>query len=87
AMHLGRSLARTKKTAAQATLSGIDRRTNIAGAFAALDPASAAGRHIVLVDDVITTGSTTDALARLLKNSGALSVWALTLAYGHPMHD
>jgi len=76
---------RTKKTEAQAQLSGIDRYTNIAGAFELTAPEAVRGKHVVLLDDVITTGSTTDALARLFKKSGALSVWALTIAYGHPV--
>ncbi len=83
---LSRSLSRTKKTAAQATLSGTDRRTNIAGAFELSSPEAVSGQHVVLVDDVITTGSTTDALAQLLKEAGSISVWALTIAYGHPVH-
>ncbi|MBI2637164.1 MAG: ComF family protein [Parcubacteria group bacterium] len=83
---LSRSLSRTKKTAAQATLSGTDRRTNIAAAFELSDPEAVSGQHVVLVDDVITTGSTADALAQLLKEAGSISVWALTIAYGHPAH-
>ena len=83
---LSHSLSRTKKTAAQATLSGTDRRTNIAGAFELSDPESVSDRHMALIDDVITTGSTTDALAQLLKEAGSISVWALTIAYGHPVH-
>ena len=49
------------------------------------DKAAIKGKHIVLVDDVITTGNTADNCAKLLKQAGAKSVWALTIAYGHPI--
>ncbi|MEK7189128.1 MAG: phosphoribosyltransferase family protein [Patescibacteria group bacterium] len=82
-------LKRTKKTHAQAQLSGVDRSTNMSGAFS-LDGSEreqTRGQHIVVIDDVITTGSTMEEAARLLKSAGALSVWGLTIAYGHPVHD
>lgn len=82
---LSQSAQRAKKTAAQAQLSGVDRRTNIADAFTLAGSEAVQGKHVVLVDDVITTGSTADALAQLLKQAGATSVWALTIAYGHPI--
>ncbi|MBI2050622.1 MAG: ComF family protein [Parcubacteria group bacterium] len=85
---MGKLLARVKKTSAQAKLSGVDRSTNMAGAFAlvASEYRRAAGKHVVVVDDVITTGRTMEEAARLLKNAGAASVWGLTVAYGHPVH-
>jgi len=39
----------------------------------------------LIIDDVITTGSTCDSLARLLKENQAASVWALAVAFGHPL--
>lgn len=78
-------IERTRATAAQATLAGSDRHTNIKDAFIlSCPPGDVAGKDFLLVDDVITTGSTCEAMARLLKNAGAGAVWALTIAYGHP---
>lgn len=77
---------RTRHTAPQATLTGSDRLTNIKQAFALVkDAGSIANKNFLIVDDVITTGSTCEALARLLKTNGALSVWALSIAFGHPL--
>lgn len=76
-------LARTKPTAAQAKLSGTDRLTNLRDAFVlTIPPNDVAGKHVLLIDDVLTTGSTAEAAARALRQAGAASVWALTLAYG-----
>jgi len=83
--HIIDIVERAKKTTAQATLSGTDRTINISNAFALNQKISVKHKHIVLVDDVITTASTSDECARLLKNAGCTSVWALTIAYGHPI--
>jgi len=83
--HIVNFLKRAKKTSAQATLSGLDRSTNISDAFVLNEAHNIQGKHIVIVDDVITTGSTIDAAAKLFKDAGAESVWALTICYGHPV--
>jgi ComF family protein len=61
----------------QARLKKQQRKKNIRGAFSLRRPIDA--RHIALVDDVVTTGSTVTELARLLKRSGVerVDVWAL----------
>ena len=55
----------------------------MAGAFDVRDRNSVAGKTIILVDDVLTTGSTADACARTLKRAGAARVelvtWALVV--------
>ena len=84
-------LERAKKTEAQATLGTLDRRYNAKGAFVLRKNsptdiiAKIKGSHIAIIDDVITAGSTADECARVLKCAGAASVWALTIAYGHPV--
>ena len=79
-------IQRTKKTTAQASLHGVDRITNIQDAFVLNQSADQIrGKNFIIIDDVITTGGTTDTMALLLKRSYAKSVWALTVAYGHPL--
>lgn len=75
-------LERTRATTSQVGLSRSQRQRNVAGAFA-VPPrlaARARGRKIVLVDDVITTGSTVGACARALRRAGAARVDVLALA-------
>lgn len=63
----------------QASLEGAARRRNVRGAFAA-DARVVAGRSVLVVDDVMTTGATLDALARELKRAGAVRVENVVLA-------
>lgn len=74
--HAG-SVSRIRATANQHQLSARLRRGNLKGAFRV--EFSAAGRHMVIVDDVVTTGSTVAEIARLLKQQGAatIQVWCL----------
>lgn len=73
------ALIRTKATAPQVGLSAQDRRTNVEGAFRCADN-RLDGSQILLIDDVYTTGSTLEAAAAALREGGAASVWAYTLA-------
>ncbi len=76
-----RSAVRRKKpTPAQAGLTGAERRVNVAGAFEVNQPKHVEGRHVLLIDDVLTTGATASACARALKRAGARRVTVLTLA-------
>ena len=75
-----RLLRRLRSTASQASLSNTSRRRNVAAAFACRRPDRAAGRKILLIDDVMTTGSTAAACALALKRAGAARVSLLTLA-------
>jgi len=75
-----KALVRLRHTAPQARGAGAEaRRANVAGAFRAGADA-VAGRSVLLVDDVATTGATLSACASALKEAGAASVWALTFA-------
>lgn len=69
---------RQRKTAAQATLSRDERGPNVAGAFVA--DRAVFGTHLCIVDDVVTTGATLNALAHELKLAGAASVIAFAVA-------
>ena len=67
-------LTRTRRTPPLKGMSALQRRKAVAGAFRVRDPAAIAGKTIVLVDDVLTTGSTAQACARALKRAGAARV-------------
>lgn len=60
------------------------RQTNVQGAYRPLPRAKIAGRRFLLVDDVLTTGSTMSACANTLLEAGAVSVVCASLAGGHP---
>ena len=74
------ALVRRKDTTPQTGLSAASRRSNVAGAFAVRRRAQVAGRVVVLVDDVMTTGATARACARVLREAGAREVRLLTVA-------
>lgn len=71
-------------TRAQSGVSPHDRAENIRGAFAIADPALAEGRHIGLVDDVMTSGHTLEELAATFKRFGAVRVTNLVFARTPP---
>jgi ComF family protein len=68
------TLRRRKRTAALKGMTPSQRRREVAGAFAIASPKAVAGRNIILVDDVLTTGSTAKACAKALRRAGASRV-------------
>jgi ComF family protein len=76
------ALRRVRRTISQVGLSPDQRRRNIAGAFKVPNSRAraVAGKSIVLIDDVISTGATADACARALRRAGAARVDVLALA-------
>ncbi len=75
-----RNLCRVRWTEPQVSLAAAERVQNVRGAFAVTDAASVAGRRVILVDDVFTTGSTVEECARTLKRAGAEAVFVVTAA-------
>lgn len=75
-----RVLARQRSTESQAGLSPRQRRQNLRGAFFVPEPERVAGRHILLVDDIYTTGATARVCSKVLLAAGAASVWVATVA-------
>jgi ComF family protein len=75
------ALVRSRATKSQGEMaSARARRRNVLGVFKVPDPAPVQGRHVLVVDDVLTTGATADACARALKRAGAARVEILALA-------
>ena len=76
------ALKRIKATAQQVGLSQVERAENVQGAFRVPNDrkAEVAGRRLILVDDVLTSGATSDACARALLRAGAQSVDLLVFA-------
>jgi len=79
-----RLTARVRETVAQSSVAPEQRQRNIAGAFAVPDAALVRGRHIGIVDDVMTSGGTLDELAATLKHHGAARVSNLVFARTPP---
>jgi ComF family protein len=74
------ALKRVRATMQQVGLSKAQRADNVQGAFRAPDKATVAGRRLVLVDDVLTSGATVDTCARALLRAGAAQVDVLVFA-------
>ncbi len=75
-----RILRRTRATLPQINLSAAERIANVRGAFGVTDPDFLQGKRVILVDDVLTTGSTVGECARMLIGAGAAGVHVVTIA-------
>lgn len=73
-------LARPVPATPQTELSAAARRASVRGAFTLRRPELVAGRHVIIVDDILTTGSTAGACALALRKGGAAAVGVLTVA-------
>jgi ComF family protein len=74
------TLMRHRATESQAGLTSRERRLNVRAAFKVSDPAAVDSKHILLIDDILTTGATARSAAQALLRAGAASVWVATLA-------
>ncbi len=75
-----RILERRRETQSQIGLTRHQRRENLRGSFAVVRPEEIAGREVLLVDDVFTTGTTVSECARVLRRAGASKVFVATVA-------
>ncbi len=73
------ALIRTAPAPPQTTLSRKERLNNLRGAFSIPHPESITGRHILLIDDVFTTGTTVNVCAKTLRKAGSGHVFVFTL--------
>jgi len=73
-------LERVRYTTTQTAFDRVERMENLHGAFRLRKKADVRDLHVLLIDDVLTTGSTLSECARVLKKAGALSVHAATAA-------
>lgn len=74
-----RALIRVRDTGSQIGLNRHRRRQNLRGAFIVKAPAAVAGRNVILVDDVYTTGATASECVRVLRRAGAARIWVVTV--------
>lgn len=71
---------RIKNTETQTKLSFVERQENLNGAFKVTSRAKVKNKSFILIDDVLTTGSTVSHCAEVLKRAGAKAVYVLTVA-------
>lgn len=79
-------LVRQRATESQAGLTPHERRANVRGAFFVPQPDTVRGRHVLLIDDIYTTGATARACSAALRRAGAASVWVATVARAQKEH-
>ena len=76
-------LRRKGRPKRQGGLMEEERRTNVIGTFGVLRPNAVAEKTVMVVDDIMTTGSTLSECAAELKRAGTARVWCVTLARSH----
>jgi ComF family protein len=74
------TVVRQRATESQAGLTPRQRRLNVRGAFLVANPAAVSGKHVLVIDDILTTGATARSVAQVLIRAGAAKVWVATLA-------
>lgn len=80
-----KAIRRIKKTMTQTALNKEERRKNVSGAFKVVQSNMIRNKNILLIDDILTTGSTLDECAKILMKSGASRIYTATIATGRNM--
>ena len=78
---ISKAIVKIKQTKSQAKLNYKERQTNLSSAFECNKPELIKGRSILLVDDIFTTGATTNECAKTLYNAGAKEISVITFAH------
>ncbi len=74
-------LRKVKDNAAQSSIRKFsERKDNVKDAYEVLETEQITGKHILLIDDVVTSGATLSECSRMIKNAGAKSITCVTLA-------
>ena len=81
------TVVRQCATKSQAGLTPRQRRVNVRGAFVVPDPETVNGKHVLVIDDIMTTGATARSVAQVLIRAGAAKVWVATLARARHAFD
>ena len=81
------TLMRLRATESQTGLTPRMRRLNVRGAFVVSDPSAVMLKHVLIIDDILTTGATARAAAQVLMKAGAASVWVATLARARRLNE
>lgn len=74
-------LLRAKNNPTQTRLTGLERESNVCGIFRVVNPEKLTGKHVLLVDDVMTTGSTLLSAMRELQSISGIRLSVFTIAY------
>ena len=82
--YLDSALERIKKTTSQVGKTGNERRKNLKNAFAINVNNREVIEHVLLIDDVVTTGSTANEICKLLKKNGTKTVTLMTVSLSLP---
>lgn len=75
------NLIKVKETTTQTKLTKLERKENLNGCFEIKNRDEIVGKNILLLDDVFTTGATTEEASRVLKSAGANKIYILTFAH------
>lgn len=79
-----KAVARIRETESQTSKTGVQRVENVEGAFRLMHPDMVAGRHVLIIDDVVTTGSTVCACGKELMKAGGVRLSVMALGFTHP---
>lgn len=77
------AVTRIRNTESQTSKIGVQRVDNMEGAFQLTLPEKITGHHVLIVDDVVTTGSTVCACGKELMKAGGVSISVMSLGFTH----